>query len=163
MSCCNPKISFLGVLFPLWTIRTVKDVDKEILGSISPLQITDTVRTCRNSCNINWWFKNDLTPPWNFAENLIIGKGKANIGLLKQSVRSVACFQTSLSVGWLVRRSASSMPTTTPCKWKVWGSLTFRAAPLKKLQGLFGHCPNSDRTLPPPHSNGHSGALLRAS
>ena len=34
----------------------------------------------------------------------------------------------------------------------------FREAPLRKMQGPFGHCPNSDCT-PPLHSNGHSGAL----
>ena len=33
-----------------------------------------------------------------------------------------------------------------------------REAPVWKLSGLFGHCPNSDCT-PPLHSNGHSGAL----
>ena len=34
-------------------------------------------------------------------------------------------------------------------------------APPNSLHPLFGHCPNSDRTLPSPplHSNGHSGAL----
>ena len=31
-------------------------------------------------------------------------------------------------------------------------------APLKNCHPLFGHRPNSDCT-PPPHSNGHSGAL----
>ena len=36
---------------------------------------------------------------------------------------------------------------------------SLREAPLKKTQGLFGHCPNSDCPPPPLHSNGHSGAL----
>ena len=34
-----------------------------------------------------------------------------------------------------------------------------REAPLKMLSPLFGHCPNSDCTPPPP-SKGHSGALF---
>ena len=37
-----------------------------------------------------------------------------------------------------------------------WGKL--REAPTKMSPLLFGHCPNCDCT-PPPHSNGHSGAL----
>ena len=34
-----------------------------------------------------------------------------------------------------------------------------REAPLKFMLGAFGHCPFSFCT-PPPHSNGHSGALF---
>ena len=34
-----------------------------------------------------------------------------------------------------------------------------REAPFNKSPPLFGHCPNSNYT-PPPHSNGHSGALF---
>ena len=34
-----------------------------------------------------------------------------------------------------------------------------REAPLHLASPLFGHCPYSDYT-PPPHSNGHSGALF---
>ena len=35
-----------------------------------------------------------------------------------------------------------------------------REAPFHKMPPLFGHCPNSNYTPPPPHSNGHSGALF---
>ena len=36
-----------------------------------------------------------------------------------------------------------------------------REAPRRLALHLFGHCPNSDYTPPPPpHSNGHSGALF---
>ena len=34
-----------------------------------------------------------------------------------------------------------------------------REAPFNLSPPLFGHCPNSNYT-PPPHSNGHSGALF---
>ena len=34
-----------------------------------------------------------------------------------------------------------------------------REAPIGLAAPLFGHCPNSDYP-PPPHSNGHSGALF---
>ena len=34
-----------------------------------------------------------------------------------------------------------------------------REAPRRLALHLFGHCPNSDYT-PPPHPNGHSGALF---
>ena len=34
-----------------------------------------------------------------------------------------------------------------------------REAPIQLAAPLFGHCPNSNYT-PPPHSNGHSGALF---
>ena len=37
--------------------------------------------------------------------------------------------------------------------------ITIREAPFNKSPPLFGHCPNSIYT-PPPHSNGHSGALF---
>ena len=37
--------------------------------------------------------------------------------------------------------------------------LQLREAPFNKSPPLFGHCPNSIYT-PPPHSNGHSGALF---
>ena len=43
------------------------------------------------------------------------------------------------------------------CKKKHTQSL--REAPFNKSPPLFGHCPNSIYT-PPPHSNGHSGALF---
>ena len=39
------------------------------------------------------------------------------------------------------------------------GPLEVREAPFNKSPPLFGHCPNSNYT-PPPHSNGHSGALF---
>ena len=38
-------------------------------------------------------------------------------------------------------------------------ALHVREAPFKKTQKAFGHCPYSFCT-PPPHSNGHSGALF---
>ena len=44
--------------------------------------------------------------------------------------------------------------------WQIRKLCMLREAPLRKTQGLFGHCPNSDCPPPPPlHSNGHCGAL----
>ena len=43
-----------------------------------------------------------------------------------------------------------------------WGKKVFskvREAPFNLSPPLFGHCPNSNYP-PPPHSNGHSGALF---
>merc|ERR1712110_951339 len=39
------------------------------------------------------------------------------------------------------------------------GQFRIREAPFNLSPPLFGHCPNSNCT-PPPHSNGHSGALF---
>ena len=43
--------------------------------------------------------------------------------------------------------------------WYLLVTTLIREAPFNLSPPLFGHCPNSNYT-PPPHSNGHSGALF---
>ena len=47
--------------------------------------------------------------------------GESDISKKIVEIKTVACFQTAYLWGEIVRRPASNMPTTTSCKWKVWG------------------------------------------